>query len=132
MAEYIKESAKEIPTNPDAIVTILLPVLASVIGTRSRIIVNPNTRYIVPFIIRSMIFAYIVTKCQEGMLNSQLLKIFELLKKKGEITSTDVKRFIWEFKSVPNGDINELLLSLVELSKAQQIPTKKGIKIKVM
>lgn len=82
LAEYIKESAKEIPTNPDAIVTILLPVLASVIGTRSRIIVNPNTRYIVPFIIRSMIFAYIVTKCQEGMLNSQLLKIFELLKKK--------------------------------------------------
>ncbi|WPF89419.1 DUF3987 domain-containing protein [Cyanobacterium aponinum AL20118] len=77
-------------------------------------------------------FAYIVTKCQEGMLNSQLLKILELLKKKGEITSTDVKRFIWEFKSVPNGDINELLLSLVELGKAQQIPTKKGIKIKLM
>ncbi|WP_342596852.1 BRO family protein [Cyanobacterium aponinum UTEX 3222] len=62
----------------------------------------------------------------------RLAKVYRLLKKKGEITSTDVKRFIWEFKSVPNGDINELLLSLVELSKAQQIPTKKGIKIKVM
>lgn len=77
-------------------------------------------------------FAYIVTKCQEGMLNSQLLKILELLKKKGEITGTDVKRFIWEFKSVPNTEINELLLSLVELGKAQQIQTNKGIRIKVM
>ncbi|MBD2394527.1 hypothetical protein H6G11_09720 [Cyanobacterium aponinum FACHB-4101] len=64
--------------------------------------------------------------------NIKLAKVYRLLKKKGEITSTDVKRFIWEFKSVPNGEINELLLSLVELGKAQQIPTKKGIRIKVM
>lgn len=57
IAEILKQSASEIPTNPDAVVTILLPVLASVIGTRSRIIVNPNTRYIVPFILRTMIVA---------------------------------------------------------------------------
>ena len=77
-------------------------------------------------------FAYIVTKCQEGMLNSQLLKILELAQKKGEITASMVRDYIREFKTVPITEINELLLSLVELGKAQQIPTKKGIRIKVM
>jgi hypothetical protein len=77
-------------------------------------------------------FAYIVTKCQENLLNSQLLKILELAQKKGEITASMVRDYIREFKTVPISEINQLLLSLVELGKAQQIPTKKGIKIKVM
>ncbi|WP_017295856.1 DUF3987 domain-containing protein [Geminocystis herdmanii] len=77
-------------------------------------------------------FAYIVTKCQENLLNSQLLKILELAHKKGEITASMVRDYIREFKTFPITEINELLLSLVELGKAQQIPTKKGIRIKVM
>lgn len=77
-------------------------------------------------------FAYIVTKCQENELNSQLLKIIELVQKKNEITAQDVKRFIREFKTTPINEINVLLLELVKLKKVEQISTQKGLKIKIL
>lgn len=77
-------------------------------------------------------FAYIVTKCQDNLLDAQMLKILELVKKKDSISGVDVKRFIWEFKKTPSNEINDLLLSLVELGKVEQMPTKKGIKVKLL
>ncbi|WP_158505896.1 DUF3987 domain-containing protein [Geminocystis sp. NIES-3708] len=75
-------------------------------------------------------FAYILNKCQDDVIDSQLLKILELVEKKGEITSVDIKRYIWEFKNTPINEVNQLLLSLITLKKVDQVPTKKGIRIK--
>jgi hypothetical protein len=77
-------------------------------------------------------FCYIVTKCQDDLLNSQLLKILELVQRKGEISAVKVKQFIREFKDTDSLIINELFMDLIELGKVQQIPTKKGFKIKML
>ena len=62
----------------------------------------------------------------------KLAKIYRLVKRKGTITANDVRRYIWEFKNTTSTEINHLLLSLVELGKVEQIPTKKGIKVKLL
>jgi len=77
-------------------------------------------------------FGYAITKCQENELDSQVLKILELVKKKGEITSMDVKRYFREFKATPIHEINEILFSLIEKGKLEQIPTRKGMKVKLV
>ncbi|BAQ67103.1 DUF3987 domain-containing protein [Geminocystis sp. NIES-3709] len=56
-ATVIEQIASVVPTNPDALLTIMLPVIASVIGTRSNIVVNHHIGYYVPFILRTMIVA---------------------------------------------------------------------------
>lgn len=55
LAELIRELAKSIPTAPEAVLTIMLPMIASVIGTRSIIYVKPH--YTQPFILRTMLIA---------------------------------------------------------------------------
>lgn len=77
-------------------------------------------------------FCYIVTKCQDGLLSSQLLKILELVQKKGEISAVNVKQFIREFKDTDSSIINELFMDLIELGKVKQIPTKKGFRVKLL
>lgn len=62
----------------------------------------------------------------------RLDKIYRLVRRKQEITAQDVKRFIWEFKTTPTNEINVLLLELIKLGKAQQIATKKGLKIQIL
>lgn len=57
LAEELVTASAKIPTNPDAVFTVMLPTIASLIGTKGRIIVDPSTRYIVPFILRTMIVA---------------------------------------------------------------------------
>lgn len=75
-------------------------------------------------------FAYILTKCQDNLLNSQLLKILELLNRKGTITASDIRHGIREFKESKAKDINPLLLNLVEIGKAKLVTqTLKTIKI---
>lgn len=75
-------------------------------------------------------FAYVATRCNGDLLNGTLMKIAELVKRKGTITGIDVKNFIRELKTSPSKEINELMLKLVELGKAELIPTHKGVKIK--
>jgi hypothetical protein len=53
----ITEQAKKLPTNPDALVLSLFSVIASLIGTRSKIIINPANKHSVPFIIRLCLVA---------------------------------------------------------------------------
>lgn len=107
-------------TNPELITNKV--VINSEIMTRAIILGNHYLRH----------FCYIVTKCQDNLLTSQLLKIFELGQKKGEITAVNVKQYIREFKDIPSTKIDELLLSLVELGKVERIPTKRGVKIKAL
>lgn len=107
-------------TNPELITNEI--IINSEIMTRAIILGNHYLRH----------FCYIVTKCQENILNSQLLKILELAQKKSEITSVVVKQYIREFKDIPSTKIDELLLSLVEIGKVERIPTKRGVKIKIL
>jgi hypothetical protein len=76
-------------------------------------------------------FCYIVTKCQDELLNAQLMKILELVKRKGEINATDIKNYLkTDFGKTSANDINEILLNLIELGKVDRIPTKQGVKVK--
>jgi hypothetical protein len=53
----IKEQAKKLPTNPSALALCLFAVVASLIGTSSKTIVNLNNRHSVPFILRLCLVA---------------------------------------------------------------------------
>ena len=57
LAKVIYELAEEMPTAPEALMTALLPVWASGIGTSSRIVVKANSKYIQPAILRTAIVA---------------------------------------------------------------------------
>jgi hypothetical protein len=75
-------------------------------------------------------FTYAITKCQGDYLEGKVMKILELVKKKGEISSVQVKQFIRDFRNTPLPEVNNILLSLVELGRVEQIPTNKGVKVK--
>lgn len=51
----INDLAEKIPTAPEAILCGLLPMVASLIGTKARIIVKASAGYVVPFILRTAI-----------------------------------------------------------------------------
>lgn len=76
-------------------------------------------------------FEYVATKCQKDFMDARLVKILELVAKKGEVTASQVKRFIWEFKNLPTTEIDELLLLLIENEKLIRVPTNKGVKVRI-
>jgi hypothetical protein len=57
LARVIVKLAEQIPTAPEALLTALLPVWATGIGTKSKIIVNPSSQYVQPAILRTAIVA---------------------------------------------------------------------------
>lgn len=57
MAEVIEQQAKALPTNPDALFMSLLPIYASLIGTRANVMVNKKSNFVVPFIVRLCLVA---------------------------------------------------------------------------
>lgn len=57
IATVFEEQAKAIPTNPMALFTCFLPMIANAIGTRVRVVVNRQTNFLVRFILRTAIVA---------------------------------------------------------------------------
>ncbi len=55
LGECINDIASKIPTAPSAILCGLLPMVASLIGTKAKIIVKASADYVVPFILRTAI-----------------------------------------------------------------------------
>jgi hypothetical protein len=51
----INDLAEKIPTAPEAMLCCLLPMVASLIGTKAKIIVKASSNYVVPFILRTAI-----------------------------------------------------------------------------
>lgn len=78
-------------------------------------------------------FTYVITKCQgKDSINATLMKVLELLQRKKEITATTIKDSIREFRTTPSSQINDLMLSLVEMERAEVVPTRKGLRIKMV
>ena len=64
-------------------------------------------------------------------MDARLVKILELVAKKGEVTASNIRMFIRDFKDTPATEIDELLLLLIENDKLVRIPTKRGVKVKI-
>jgi len=76
-------------------------------------------------------FEYVAIKCQKNFKDARLVKILELVAKKGEVTASNIRMFIRDFKDTPATEIDELLLLLIENDKLVRIPTKRGVKVKI-
>ncbi|WP_446684676.1 DUF3987 domain-containing protein [Cyanobacterium sp. HL-69] len=76
-------------------------------------------------------FEYVAIKCQKNFMDARLVKILELVAKKGEVTASNIRMFIRDFKDTPATEIDELLLLLIENDKLVRIPTKRGVKVKI-
>jgi Protein of unknown function (DUF3987) len=57
LGQIFINQAKATPTNPDALFTIFLPSIASLIGTKQIIVANYSTNFKLPYIIRTAIVA---------------------------------------------------------------------------
>jgi len=55
ISDPIIKTAAAVPTAPEALLTCMLPMWASAIGTSSRIVINRKSKYIQPAILRTMI-----------------------------------------------------------------------------
>jgi anti-repressor protein len=64
--------------------------------------------------------------------NIKLQKIYRMLTKKSSLTTTTIKDSIREFRTTPSSQINDLMLSLVEMERADVMPTRKGLRIKLV
>ena len=76
-------------------------------------------------------FEYVAIKCQNDFMDARLIKILELVAKKGEVTASNIRMFIRDFKDTPATEIDELLLLLIENDKLVRIPTRRGVKVKI-
>jgi hypothetical protein len=74
-------------------------------------------------------FAYICTKAQGDLLDSRLMKILELVNKKGIVTASQVKRSLWELRTVNTDEVEKMLLDLVAIGKIELVSTHKGVKV---
>jgi hypothetical protein len=76
-------------------------------------------------------FTYAFIKCQDGLLDSQLTKILEIVQKKGECTAKQLKNALGGVKcKLSIMEVGELALHLVTLGKLERITTKKGVRVK--
>lgn len=79
-------------------------------------------------------FAYVCTKSNDDLLEGVLVKILKLLEVKGEITANDAyqnNKSTWKKSNMKVKDVGDVLLKLVKIGKATQVPTKRGVKIRL-
>lgn len=77
-------------------------------------------------------FEYVVTKCQDNVMDSRLVKILELVAKKPDgITASRLKDLDRGLKKLPTSELENLLLLLIENGDLIKIDTHIGLKVKM-
>jgi len=76
-------------------------------------------------------FEYVAIKCQNDFMDARLIKILELVAKKGETTASRLRDYDRTLKQISRDELDTLLLLLIENEDLIQVPTRKGIKVRI-
>ncbi len=73
-------------------------------------------------------YAYVCSKCDTDTLDSKIVKLWQIIQKKGDCTANEAyKANKSAFKDAK--EVGELMVELIEMGKVLKIPTHKGIKV---
>ena len=73
-------------------------------------------------------YAYVCSKCDTDTLDSKIVKLWQIIQKKGDCTANEAyKANKSAFKNAK--EVGELMVKLIEMEKVLKIPTHKGIKV---